>query len=197
MTRTIDTLGKAARHGMLLRVQCSRCNGDRYYRTTSLLDVYSAGRDPLRLPFRCHGCEPPPQRLSLLEPRFLDPATDVLRLNGKGNKRQWVAERLGPVKTLRDSWMQYETILISCQTYGCGHHQAVDFARTAAKLGWDHPAMSENLLPYFFCSKCRDQGMTAKELSLSLHVDTRPATEGKTGIPEMWKRYPQSELPPA
>lgn len=30
-----------------------------------------------------------------------------------------------------------------------------------AKLEWDHPAMADNLLPYFRCSRCQEEGRLA------------------------------------
>jgi hypothetical protein len=114
MTRAIDTLGKAVRHAMLVRVHCSRRQSDRYYRSAGLLQLYSAGRDPLSLPFQCDRRSPPAQKVTLLETRFLDPSTTVLKLEGKGRQRQWMPGRLGPVKTLRDAWMNYETLIVSC-----------------------------------------------------------------------------------
>ncbi|WP_312795516.1 hypothetical protein [Tianweitania sp.] len=191
MTQAIDTLGKALRHQMVLRVECTSCRRQRYYQTASLANIYGAGRDPLRLQIACEECVPPPQKLMLLESGSLDPALSVLHHNGKG----WVARPIRPVKTLRDAWQAYDTHFIYCETYGCGHSIAVDYAKTAAVLGWNFPIDGRSLLPHFFCTKCRNQGRTGKKLAIHAHPDHRPVGY-RDGLPELWLRHPQSKLPP-
>jgi hypothetical protein len=62
MASVIDTLGKAARHGMLLRVECPSCGRRKFYDASALMMVYGGGRDPRDLPFsRCLDCTPKPR----------------------------------------------------------------------------------------------------------------------------------------
>jgi hypothetical protein len=194
MTRTIDTLGRALRHQMVLCVECTRCHRKLYYQTASLATKYGMGKDPLRLQFECEECKPPRQKLTLLEPRYLDPDVAVLRLEGDGPNRRWVPQRIGTTKTLRDAWKGYETIIVYCAHYGCGHSMVIDFGKTAAVIGWDHPVMAHNLLPYFFCTKCREDGRDGKKLRMIVHVDHRPL-HARLGPPDMWRQHPQSEMP--
>jgi hypothetical protein len=106
-----------------------------------------------------------------------------------------VAHPLGPVKTLRDAWQSYETIFIYCETYGCGHSVAIDYAKTAAVLGWNFAIDPKTIVNHFFCTKCHDQGLPDKKLTMRSHPDHRPS-EYRVGLPELWLRHPQSELPP-
>ncbi|SJM35100.1 hypothetical protein BQ8482_60111 [Mesorhizobium delmotii] len=48
----IDTLGKATRHNMLVKAECS-CGNVRYCRSADLIMVYGGGADPLKLKFDC------------------------------------------------------------------------------------------------------------------------------------------------
>ncbi|RWO86032.1 hypothetical protein [Mesorhizobium sp.] len=53
----IDTLGKATRHNMLVKAECS-CGNVRYCRSADLMMVYGGGVDPLKLKFDCSRCKP-------------------------------------------------------------------------------------------------------------------------------------------
>ncbi|TIN59488.1 MAG: hypothetical protein E5Y29_29815, partial [Mesorhizobium sp.] len=53
----IDTLGKATRHNMLVKAECS-CGNVRYIRSADLMMVYGGGVDPLALKFDCSRCKP-------------------------------------------------------------------------------------------------------------------------------------------
>ncbi|WP_245499150.1 hypothetical protein [Mesorhizobium sp. M1A.F.Ca.ET.072.01.1.1] len=53
----IDTLGKATRHNMLLKVECA-CGNVRYCRSADLMMVYGGGANPFRLRFDCSRCKP-------------------------------------------------------------------------------------------------------------------------------------------
>lgn len=66
MTRTIDTLARAARHGMLVRASCF-CGNQRYYRASDLAMVVGGGRDPRSLRFRCNRCEKPSTAVTVIE----------------------------------------------------------------------------------------------------------------------------------
>ena len=61
----IDTLGKATRHNMLLKVECG-CGNVRYCRSADLMMVYGGGADPFKLKFDCSRCKPD-IKLTLLE----------------------------------------------------------------------------------------------------------------------------------
>lgn len=58
MTAVIDTLGKAARHGMIVRAACEACGNTRFYRASDLMLHFGGGRDPRSLKFRCDRCRP-------------------------------------------------------------------------------------------------------------------------------------------
>ena len=67
MASVIDTLGKAARHGMIIRVECPACGRRKFYESAQLLMHYGGGRDPRELPFgKCVECTPKP-RITVLE----------------------------------------------------------------------------------------------------------------------------------
>ncbi|WP_419694998.1 hypothetical protein ACN2CC_33255 [Mesorhizobium muleiense] len=53
----INTLGKATRHNMLVKAECS-CGNVRYCRSADLMMVYGGGADPLKLKFDCSRCKP-------------------------------------------------------------------------------------------------------------------------------------------
>lgn len=54
---TSDTLGKATRHKMLVKAECS-CGNVRYCRSADSMMVYGGGIDPLSLKFDCSRCKP-------------------------------------------------------------------------------------------------------------------------------------------
>ncbi|TPJ82297.1 hypothetical protein [Mesorhizobium sp. B2-6-2] len=53
----VDTLGKATRHNLLLKVECT-CGNVRYCRSADLMMVYGGSADPLKLKFDCSRCKP-------------------------------------------------------------------------------------------------------------------------------------------
>ncbi|MFC6488050.1 hypothetical protein [Nitratireductor sp. GCM10026969] len=65
MAQPIDTLGKAARLGMLVRAECP-CGNVRHFLATDLMMLLGGGRDPITLKFRCTRCRPK-TRISLVE----------------------------------------------------------------------------------------------------------------------------------
>lgn len=94
MTRTIDTLGKAARHGMIVRAECG-CGNVRYFRALDLVQVAGAGRDPRSLSFRCTKCRPPPVVVTVLElDRDRMPRIDVHAPRSVDGRTAWHRERL-------------------------------------------------------------------------------------------------------
>lgn len=66
MTRTIDTLARAARHGMLVRATCV-CGNQRHYRAGDLATLVGGGRDPRSLRFRCSQCDRKPSTVAVIE----------------------------------------------------------------------------------------------------------------------------------
>jgi len=94
MTRTIDTLGKAARHSMIVRVECG-CGNVRYYRALDLAQVAGAGRDPRSLSFRCTKCRPLPVVVTVLElDRDRLPRIDVHEPKVVDGRTTWLPARL-------------------------------------------------------------------------------------------------------
>ncbi|MEI8715667.1 hypothetical protein [Mesorhizobium sp. ISC11] len=78
------TLGKATRHNMLVKAECS-CGNVRYCRSADLMMVYGGGVDPMSLKFDCSRCKPQikitllevhpehlPKRLMIHKPMKLD-----------------------------------------------------------------------------------------------------------------------------
>lgn len=65
MTRTIDTLARAARHCMLVRASC-QCGNQRNYRAGDLATLAGGGRDPRSLSFRCSQCDRAPSAVTVL-----------------------------------------------------------------------------------------------------------------------------------
>jgi len=94
MARLIDTLGRAARHNMIVRVECV-CGNIRYYRAMDLATVAGAGCDPRDLPFRCTRCRPRPPRVTVLElDRDRMPRIDVWEPHKTDGKIKWMPTRL-------------------------------------------------------------------------------------------------------
>ena len=56
MTGTIDTLGKAGRHRMLVMAECRLCGRQAKFFAEELAVFYGRGRDPRTLKFRCEPC---------------------------------------------------------------------------------------------------------------------------------------------
>ena len=56
MTRTMKTLGQAARHAMLVRSRCRKCNKTASFTAGSLTDMFGHGREIRSLKFRCKDC---------------------------------------------------------------------------------------------------------------------------------------------
>jgi hypothetical protein len=144
MTSTIDTLGKAARHGMIVRVACG-CGNVRDYLATEMLARFGAGRDPRRLPFRCSRCRPP-VTITLLE-------------------------RPKAVKTLGEAIDANESYRLCCHDYRCRTMHEIDLVALAGKLGRDHGAMHDDLMPILWCKRCRDEGRPGRDISLNVTPD--------------------------
>ncbi|RVD52550.1 MAG: hypothetical protein EOS30_09745 [Mesorhizobium sp.] len=89
----IDTLGKATRHNMLVKVECS-CGNVRYCRSADLMMVYGGGVDPLKLKFDCSRCKPQ-VKITLLEvhPEHLPKKLMIHKPMKVGEKITWYTER--------------------------------------------------------------------------------------------------------
>ncbi|TPL88778.1 hypothetical protein FJ948_20875 [Mesorhizobium sp. B2-3-12] len=89
----IDTLGKATRHNMLVKVECS-CGNVRYCRSADLMMVYGGGVDPLKLKFDCSRCKPS-IKITLLEvhPEHLPKNLMIHKPTKVGDKITWYTER--------------------------------------------------------------------------------------------------------
>ena len=57
MTSTLKNLGEAARHGMLVRVTCRKCEKVGYFIASDLAAVNGYGRTFASLKFRCRECD--------------------------------------------------------------------------------------------------------------------------------------------
>jgi len=89
----IDTLGKATRHNMLVKAECS-CGNVRYCRSADLMMVYGGGVDPLKLKFDCNRCKPD-IRITLLEvhPEHLPKRLMIHKPMKVDGKITWYTER--------------------------------------------------------------------------------------------------------
>lgn len=84
----LDTLGKATRHNMLVKAECS-CGNVRYIRSADLMMVYGGGVDPQTLRFDCSRCKPQ-IRITLIE---VHPEHLPKRLVILDGKIHWHTER--------------------------------------------------------------------------------------------------------
>lgn len=89
----IDTLGKATRHNMLVKAECS-CGNVRYCRSADLMMVYGGGVDPLSLKFDCSRCKPQ-VKITLLEvhPEHLPKRLMIHKPMKVDGKITWYTER--------------------------------------------------------------------------------------------------------
>jgi hypothetical protein len=93
MATVIDTLSRAARHGMIVRAECG-CGNVRYYRAMDLALEYGGGIDPRELRFRCTACKPNPVKVVVLEiDHDRRPRIDVWRPHRRDGRVVWMPER--------------------------------------------------------------------------------------------------------
>lgn len=76
-----------------------------------------------------------------------------------------------PVKTIQEAIDRRETIWVHCHASHCWHHSKLDLIALRDRLGPDHGAMHDDLVPKLRCSKCR--GPKGKNIGLSLIPDTK------------------------
>ncbi|NMG38672.1 hypothetical protein GRZ55_05375 [Chelativorans sp. ZYF759] len=62
MTRTIRTLGLAARHDFLIQVTCPSCRHEACFLAGDLASIYGEGRSIASLRFKCSQCHGPDGR---------------------------------------------------------------------------------------------------------------------------------------
>ena len=67
MAITLDTLGKAARHNMLVVATCRLCGHQAKFMASDLGHFYGQGRDPRSLPFKCKSCDTRDCQVTLME----------------------------------------------------------------------------------------------------------------------------------
>lgn len=80
MAVSIDTLGKATRHNMLVVATCRHCERQARFLASDLAGFYGHGRDPRTLPFRCKACDRRDCRVTLMDwPFDRTPETIVWR----------------------------------------------------------------------------------------------------------------------
>lgn len=80
MTRTLDTLGKALRHNMLIVATCRDCGREARFRAADLATFYGHGRDPYSLKFRCTACDKRNCKVTIMDsPYDRTPETIVWR----------------------------------------------------------------------------------------------------------------------
>lgn len=70
MTNTIDTLGKAGRHNMLVLAECRQCGRQAKFLAQDLAGFYGHAKDPWSLPFRCEECNTRNCKVTLTESNF-------------------------------------------------------------------------------------------------------------------------------
>ncbi len=80
MTQTIDTLGKALRHNMLVVATCRECQNQGRFMAKDLATFYGHGRDPFSLKFRCKHCDTRNCKVTIMDnPYDRTPETIVWR----------------------------------------------------------------------------------------------------------------------
>jgi hypothetical protein len=70
MAGTIDTLGRAGRHRMLVVAECRLCGREAKFYAEELAVFYGRGRDPQTLKFRCKACDSVQCKITLIEQSF-------------------------------------------------------------------------------------------------------------------------------
>jgi len=70
MTNTIDTLGKAGRHNMLVVAECRICGRQAKFLAQDLATFYGQARAPWSLRFRCEACDNSDCKIIVTESNF-------------------------------------------------------------------------------------------------------------------------------
>lgn len=85
-------------------------------------------------------------------------------------------------RTIQEVIDSGDTVMVYCHNWRCHHRAELDFLKLRAKLGPDHGAMHDDLVPKLVCSKCggRDVGLTL----------LAKATKSRNGPPSTWGMMP-------
>ncbi|SMD08377.1 hypothetical protein SAMN05880593_1209 [Rhizobium sp. RU36D] len=67
MVRTVDTLGKAAYHNLLVVAECRQCGRRAKFLAEDLARYYYSDRKIRSLPFKCRECDAMDCKISLTE----------------------------------------------------------------------------------------------------------------------------------
>ncbi len=93
MTAGIKSLREAARHGLVVRVEC-KCGNIGLYRARDLMKEFGGERDPRGLKFRCTSCRPKPVDVTLVEiDHDRPPKTPFMKPFRVKGKLAWMSER--------------------------------------------------------------------------------------------------------
>jgi len=57
-----------------------------------------------------------------------------------------------------------------CRNPGCGQHSRVNLVALGHRLGFEYSCAEKDLLPHFFCPKCRASGRDDKRVGFIHHV---------------------------
>lgn len=147
MTQAIRTLGQAARHGMLVRTRCRKCNKTASFTAGSLSEMFGDGREIRSVKFKCKDC-------NCTDCEVL-PYEDIFERKPKPP----VTSENGTIGAMIDHGY---TIWVFCRRRGCKHSRKMDLQMLAKELGRDHSAMHKELAPRLKCSACG-----SKQLGLS------------------------------
>ena len=153
MARTIKTLGQAARHRMLVRSRCRKCNKAASFTADSLAGIFGHGREIRSLRFRCKDCNSADCEVIAYE--------DILKPKPRPQPVQVQIDTSenGTIGGLIDHGY---TLWAFCQRLGCKHASKIDLQMLAKRLGRNHSAMHKVLAPKLKCSACG-----SKQLGLS------------------------------
>ncbi|RUU29786.1 hypothetical protein [Mesorhizobium sp. M6A.T.Ce.TU.016.01.1.1] len=81
-------------------------------------------------------------------------------------------------RTIQDVIAGGDTVIAWCHNSRCGHHQEIDFLKLRDRLGPDHGAMHDDLVPKLRCTKCR-----GKKVGITVHLKSN---EKRGGGPTTW-----------
>lgn len=87
-----------------------------------------------------------------------------------------------PGRTIQDVLDSGDTIRVWCHHPPCGHHGTLDFVALREKLGPDHGAMHDDLVPKLKCSRCG-----GKKVGITVHLKSN---ERYNAPPSTWGMKP-------
>ncbi|PSH57875.1 hypothetical protein CU100_09280 [Phyllobacterium endophyticum] len=148
MTKTITTLGQAARHGMLVRSRCLTCNKSASFTAGSLAEMFGHGRDIRSLKFKCRDCNSTKCEVLPYEELSKRPAIP------KPVQVQTGTSDNGTIGALIDNGYK-----LWAHCYECRHSRKMELALLEARLGRSHSAMHKDLAPKLKCSACGSKNL--------------------------------------